>query len=64
MSTLWTPDGERPIRRDPPAGGGSPPPVPPAGPPPDGPDGEALSPEDEAAMAELQEQLAQTPVGW
>jgi hypothetical protein len=46
MSTLWTPDGERPIRRDPPAGGGSPPPVPPAGPPPDGPDGEALSPEE------------------
>jgi hypothetical protein len=62
MSTLWTPDGERPIRRDPPAGGGSSPPAPPAGPPPEGPDGEALSPEDEAAMAELQEQLAQTPV--
>ena len=62
MSTLWTPDGERPIRRDPPAGGGSPPPAPPAGPPPEGPEGEALSPEDEAAMAELQEQLAQTPV--
>jgi hypothetical protein len=68
MSTLWTPEGERPIRRQPEpssgppqfrgAGGGSPPG--PGGPDEGGPD--ELSPEDEAAMAQLQEQLAQTPV--
>ncbi|HSS09377.1 MAG TPA: hypothetical protein VLL25_05805 [Acidimicrobiales bacterium] len=62
MSTLWTPGGERPIRRDQPedqvpgsaaergpAGGA-------AGP-------EQLSPEEQAAqLKELQEQLARTPV--
>ncbi|MDQ6616130.1 MAG: DUF1844 domain-containing protein [Actinomycetota bacterium] len=66
MSTLWTPDGERPIRRDPaPAGGPTPSSPSPAGAPaggPVGPGGEEVSAEDEAAMAELQEQLARTPV--
>ncbi|MDQ1416268.1 MAG: hypothetical protein QOF81_1881 [Acidimicrobiaceae bacterium] len=63
MSTLWTPEGERPIRRDPaPAGGPTQPGPPGAGQPPEGPGGEELTAEDEAAMAELQEQLARTPV--
>ncbi|MDQ1356353.1 MAG: hypothetical protein QOJ52_1180 [Acidimicrobiaceae bacterium] len=63
MSTLWTPEGERPIRRDPaPAGGPAQPGPPGAGQPPEGPGGEELTAEDEAAMAELQEQLARTPV--
>jgi Domain of unknown function (DUF1844) len=53
MSTFWTPEGERPIRRDPPPAGD---------PAPSGPDGEELSPEDEAALTQLQEQLAETPV--
>ncbi|HEX3540614.1 MAG TPA: DUF1844 domain-containing protein [Acidimicrobiales bacterium] len=63
MSTLWTPDGERPVRREPPAGAGAGQPASPGGQPPaGGPDGPPISPEDEAAMAELQEQLAHTPV--
>jgi hypothetical protein len=68
MSTFWTPDGERPIGREPapapsaaPAGGA-------AGPfgagGPGGPNdlNEELTAEDEAAMTQLQEQLAATPV--
>jgi hypothetical protein len=63
MSTFWTPDGERPIRRDPPpAGDPTPPGRAPGGPPLTSPDGEELSAEDEAAMTELQHQLAETPV--
>ena len=63
MSTLWTPGGERPIRKpDPepptqgPAGG--------TGAPGEGPDdGAPLSPEESAAhMAELRRQLAEAPV--
>lgn len=51
MSTLWTPDGERPVRREPePAASGAP------------PDAEQVSAEDEARMQELQEELARTPV--
>jgi len=68
MSTLWTPEGERPIRRDPaPTGppqagprGAGPPPAGPDG--PVGPEGDELTPEDEEALIELQEQLARTPV--
>jgi len=63
MSTFWTPDGERPIRRDPPPPSDPAPPAAGAGGPPlMGPDDEELSAEDEAAMTELQQQLAQTPV--
>jgi hypothetical protein len=66
MSTLWTPEGERPIRREPaPAGGPTGPPPAGATPPPGSPGdpaGQELTAEDEAAMAQLQEQLAQTPV--
>lgn len=62
MSTLWTPDGERPIRRDPPAAAGSAPTPGPAAGGPEGKQGDAMTPEDEAAMAELQDQLAKTPV--
>ena len=60
MSTLWTPEGERPIRRDPPAA---------PDPGPSGAEDRPRSPEDEpldeaeqqARLAELQEQLARTP---
>src|SRR5580704_18705108 len=63
MSTFWTPDGERPIRRDPPPPSDPAPPAAGAGGPPlMGPEGEELSAEDEAAMTELQQQLAETPV--
>jgi hypothetical protein len=66
MSTLWTPEGERPIRRDPAPTGQPAPAGPPGGgaPPmgPDGPDGDEMSADDEAALAELQDQLARTPV--
>lgn len=51
MSSLWTPDGERPVRREPE------PEV--AGPPPGGAD--ALDPETAARVAELTEQLLSTP---
>jgi sugar phosphate isomerase/epimerase len=75
MSTLWTPDGERPIRRDRPAAGGGQPsgpgqptgPTGPGGPagPPDGEGGGAEDPQTEAEMAaqleELRDQLANTP---
>jgi hypothetical protein len=65
MSTLWTPDGERPIPRDRPAAGGGP--GQPAGPtgPARPPDGEGGGPETEEEMSaqleELREQLANTP---
>jgi|SRR5579884_877841 len=69
MSTLWTPSGERPIRREPPPNATTPPSAPPGGDrppggrrPPQGPSDQELTPEDEAALAELQEQLASTPV--
>ncbi|MHB1534228.1 MAG: hypothetical protein ACYC1D_06390 [Acidimicrobiales bacterium] len=57
MSTLWTPDGERPVRRDPPAAA-----QPAAGttPPGQAPD-EPSEAEVQAQMAELQAQLARTP---
>jgi hypothetical protein len=56
MSTLWTPDGERPVRRGDPAPQSQAPAQPPAG-------GEAEPTEEEMAaqMAELAEQLANTP---
>jgi len=63
MSTLWTPDGERPIRRDPPS-------EPDAGrkatvdPAAHGEAGAPSEPDDEAMQAQLQElrdQLARTP---
>jgi len=54
MSTLWTPGGERPIRRDPPE-----PPGPPPG--PGRPGAEPTEEEIRAQMAELREQLARTP---
>jgi hypothetical protein len=62
MSTLWTPEGERPIRREAPPAAGSAQPPRPIESAPDGPDGDVMTPEDEAAMAELQDQLARTPV--
>ncbi len=81
MSTLWTPEGERPIRRDPaPTGQPSQAGPPGGGPPRGGPgggggpgrgggsgggtegEGDELTADDEAALAQLQEQLARTPV--
>jgi hypothetical protein len=65
MSTLWTPDGERPVGRKPaPAGPPTQPATPGRGQPPGaaGGPGEEMTAEDEAAMIELQEQLARTPV--
>lgn len=54
MSSLWTPGGERPIRREPAA--------PETQPPDGGPGGGEPTPEEmQARMAELQEQLARTP---
>ncbi|MGI8752710.1 MAG: hypothetical protein ACR2MN_10440 [Acidimicrobiales bacterium] len=71
MSTLWTPDGERPIRREPastnppPSSESAPPPGAPAGsapPPPGAPaEGEPDEAEVRARMAELSEQMAHTP---
>lgn len=70
MSTLWTPDGERPIRREPtspnpPPSSATPPPEAPPGspaPPPDAsPPGEPDEAEVRARMAELSEQMANTP---
>lgn len=53
MSSLWTPDGERPIER----------PAAPAAPHPDDEGVESLTEEEMAArLAELREQLAQAPV--
>ena len=64
MSTLWTPGGERPIRREP-AGGepGRPggPGEPGSGDTAPGDPGEPTPEELEARMAQLQEQLARTP---
>lgn len=67
MSTLWTPGGERPIRREPPSSSSSEAPPGRAGDqPPSGPAGrpeeEALSEEELAArLEELREQLSRTP---
>jgi ribosomal protein L29 len=59
MSTLWTPQGERPIRPEP--GGDRPEPATTAGTAPGGA-AEELTPEELAAqVAELRDQLAQTP---
>ncbi len=66
--SLWTPDGERPVRRDPaPSAPQSAPSSPPPG-PGDLPSLEDLSPEERAQaeqmmaeMAEVQERIAQTP---
>ncbi len=62
MSTLWTPGGERPVRRDPPEAAPSPPSSP-AGAPPSPPlDGPGPSEAElRAEMAQLQDQLARTP---
>ena len=63
MSTLWTPSGERPIRRDPPA----PPTAPPGSQGPGGGGGDPGGPQDlseeelRAQMDELRDQLAKTP---
>lgn len=58
MSSIWTPGGERPVRREPEG-----PAAAPAGPPSFDGD-EELSPEEmQAQMAALQEQLASTPAG-
>src|SRR5271165_1634545 len=68
MSTLWTPSGEHPVDREdtgaspgpPPAGGPPGRPGPPGG--SRGPSGPGdPGPEDEAAVAELRRQLAETP---
>ena len=58
MSSIWTPGGERPIRREPEE-------VPAAAPAGGGYEGdEELTPEEvQAQMAALQEQLASTPAG-
>jgi hypothetical protein len=56
MSTLWTPDGERPVRRSDP----TPAPPPPSQPPSDSSE-EPTEEEIQAEMAELAEQLASTP---
>jgi len=65
MSSIWTPGGERPIRREPePAApplsamGGPPTAAPPLGAPAE----DEMSPEEmQAQMAQLQQQLAETP---
>jgi hypothetical protein len=57
MSTLWTPEGERPIRREPPAGEAA------RGPATDEGAGPPLTEEEAAArVAELEEELAKAPV--
>jgi hypothetical protein len=60
MSSLWTPGGERPVDR-----GGPPPEQPPRQPAPSHDDAEALTPEQQAQLAEemaaMQSELAQTP---
>jgi hypothetical protein len=61
MSSLWTPDGERPIRRETAAA-----PEPPSSGPAGGPNGGSGEEPDEetmrAEMAQMQEELASTPV--
>lgn len=55
MSSIWTPGGERPVRREPE-------PAAPSAPPPSDLGGDELSPEEmQAQMAQLQQQLAETP---
>ncbi len=71
MSTLWTPGGERPIRRDPPPTGTPSAGTPPAGAPPGGrggggggglgPEGELSEEELRAEMNRLRDELARTP---
>ncbi|MGH9056595.1 MAG: hypothetical protein ACRDYY_12160 [Acidimicrobiales bacterium] len=66
MSTLWTPGGEVPIRKEPPAPAGAPgaaPPgaTPPGAAPPGAPAGELSEEQAAAQLADLQERLAQTP---
>ena len=69
MSSLWTPDGERPVSRPAPAGGGGDPSGT-GGPPgghqdgPDGPDGPGEMDEEELAqqMAAMRAELANSPV--
>jgi hypothetical protein len=58
MSSLWTPGGERPIRRDPPVGGST---AEPGSAGEVGGAGEPTPEELRAQMAELQEELARTP---
>lgn len=53
MSSLWTPDGERPVRREPSA--------PPSPVSDDDWEEPELSQEDEAQLAAMQEELANTP---
>jgi hypothetical protein len=61
MSTLWTPSGERPIRRGPPEGESAP--RPPEGGPVSEAEARELSAEEQAAqLQQLEEQLARTPV--
>lgn len=59
MSSLWTPGGERPVGGSEPAGGAGAPPAGPGGPPDE--HGQPTAEEMEAHMAELREQLTQTP---
>jgi hypothetical protein len=66
MSTLWTPDGEHPIRRESPTGG-APPPDPAGsrrgggGPGSPGPSDEPTEEELAEQMEQMQKQLARTP---
>jgi hypothetical protein len=55
MSTLWTPDGERPIRRDPPAGDVR------RGPTASREDQAPTEEEVAAELAQMQEELVRTP---
>ena len=62
MSTLWTPEGEHPVDREP--GQAQPGPTPPSDPgrrPPAGGGGPQSEEELEAHLAELRDQLAKTP---
>jgi hypothetical protein len=63
MSTLWTPDGERPIRREGPAAGSGQPAGggPGGGRPPAGDDPAAESEAMAAQLDQLRDQLAKTP---
>lgn len=58
MSTLWTPDGERPVRRSAPESPAAPTDPAAGAPGPGGPE----SPETAAELDELRRQLAETPV--
>ncbi len=66
MSSIWTPSGERPIRREPEPQAPSGPPSGAGGPPsgggtPGGPEREPTEEELRAHLAEVQRQLAETP---